>query len=588
MRGVADGVRSADSLPRRLAGLESLPLRPATARAVLGRHQPDLLFSTDAAPERLEVDPGWVASQLRGGPFELDLIAASDWWRPAGVAQREAVERLWRHASAVAWTARNLAFHRGSGDPRRIAWLGLLAPLGPWALAAVAPTRLAEWLAIGDLAARRRWEREHLGEELGWIGRSLALRWRLPRLLVEAAWLLDEPEDIPADLDAAEGESLSILRHARAWVERSPFRLAPADGPTAAPASLEMRQWMAGLQAWLPAGLFDPDATLAEERACRALATQLADRRRRDTEAGRDRALLERIARLLPGDDAAAWVTSGSSVESDELACAASAVAGLLEENQRLAAALRHAVRAARPRRAEDDRRERQGLLDALAEFAAGAGHELNNPLAVVMGRAQLLMSRFPDDPEAQRSLRTIIAQAQRAHRMLRDLMYVARPSPDRLRLCQPEDVVRRGVDDLRPEAEARRLRLSYSAATPAAAALCDPDQLRHVVEILIRNAIDASPAESSIVVETERAADQLELRVADQGPGLDPDEARLVLLPFYSGRHAGRGLGLGLPRIARYLESIGGHLDWSTCPTGGTVFRVRLPLARELPRAAS
>ena len=63
-----------------------------------------------------------------------------------------------------------------------------------------------------------------------------------------------------------------------------------------------------------------------------------------------------------------------------------------------------------------------------IAEFAAGAGHELNNPLAVILGRAQLLMARQAD-PDAVRSLKAIIAQAQRAHRILRDLMYV-RPPP--------------------------------------------------------------------------------------------------------------------------------------------------------------
>ena len=65
--------------------------------------------------------------------------------------------------------------------------------------------------------------------------------------------------------------------------------------------------------------------------------------------------------------------------------------------------------------------------LDALSEFAAGAGHELNNPLAVVVGRAQLLLART-DDVETARSLRIMINQAGRAHRILRDLMFVGRP----------------------------------------------------------------------------------------------------------------------------------------------------------------
>jgi signal transduction histidine kinase len=590
VRDEVGDARSANPLSRRLASLEGLPIRPATARAVLAQFDPRLKLEPSSSPERLDADPGWVARLLSASNAELDRIAAAPWWHNPHAEQREAIERLWRYAAAIAWTARNLAFHRGSGDPRRIAWFGLLAPLGPWVLAAAAPECLPEWLNLHDPIARHRWERDQLGEELGWIGRTAALRWKLPRLLIEAAWLLDEPDDFPIDLEPADAEALDLLRHARAWVERTPFRLhANPDEPAPVSTSIEMRQWMAGLQAWLPSSLFDPKATAAEERVCQSLARHLATIHRRDHLEQSLHDLIRRLAELRPGDPPADWPVPDSALASaDPTHAALAAVGELLAENQRLAATLRHAVRAARPRRAEHERRERQELLDALAEFAAGAGHELNNPLAVIVGRAQLLIHRLSHDPEAQRSLRTIIAQAQRAHRMLRDLMYVARPTPDRLRLCQPEEIIRRGVDDLRPEADARRIRLDYLPASPAQAALCDPDQLRHLVEILLRNAIDASPSDAAILIETERQADQLLLRVADQGPGLDPDEARHVLLPFYSGRHAGRGLGLGLPRIARYLDSIGGRLDWSARPGGGTVFRVHLPLAKELPRAAS
>ena len=102
-------------------------------------------------------------------------------------------------------------------------------------------------------------------------------------------------------------------------------------------------------------------------------------------------------------------------------------------------------------RTAEEEPRLRQAKLAALAEFAAGAGHELNNPLAVIVGRAQLLLAQ-EDDPAAARSFRAILAQAQRAHRILRDLMYVARPPEPRPRFCQPEEIVR----SLSPRREGR------------------------------------------------------------------------------------------------------------------------------------
>ena len=135
----------------------------------------------------------------------------------------------------------------------------------------------------------------------------------------------------------------------------------------------------------------------------------------------------------------------------------------------------------------------RRLMLDALAEFAAGAGHELNNPLAVIVGRAQLLLAREEDDPDAIRSLRAIIAQAQRAARILRDLMYVARPPEPRPRPCQPEEIVRACLRDLQGEAEARGVRIVAESREPGLRVWADPEPLRQIADILARNALEAS-----------------------------------------------------------------------------------------------
>ena len=100
--------------------------------------------------------------------------------------------------------------------------------------------------------------------------------------------------------------------------------------------------------------------------------------------------------------------------------------------------------------------------LDALGEFAGGAGHELNNPLAVIVGRAQLLLART-EDPEMMRSLGIILNQAGRAHRILRDLMFVARPPAPRPRPCRPAELLRACLRDLEEECAARGIRLAIA-----------------------------------------------------------------------------------------------------------------------------
>jgi signal transduction histidine kinase len=225
-----------------------------------------------------------------------------------------------------------------------------------------------------------------------------------------------------------------------------------------------------------------------------------------------------------------------------------------------------------------EEERLREQKLEALGEFAGGSGHELNNPLAVIVGRAQLLLART-DHPETMRSLRIILSQAGRAHRILRDLMFVARPPAPRLRTCRPADLLRACLRDLQEECAARGIRLCGEIDESTHTGSVDPDALRHLAEILIRNAIQATPAGGKVLVRSSVQGDELTWFFIDSGKGITLQEATHLFDPFYCGRQAGRGLGLGLPRAARIVAQAGGRLHWSSHPGQGSVFQVNLPL---------
>ncbi len=225
-----------------------------------------------------------------------------------------------------------------------------------------------------------------------------------------------------------------------------------------------------------------------------------------------------------------------------------------------------------------EDERLRIGKMEALGEFAAGAGHELNNPLAVIVGRAQLLLARS-EDPDVARSLRIILGQAQRAHRILRDLMFVARPPAPRPCACKPPELLGAIVAEFQPDCLARGVRLIAEVDDSPAIAWGDPDVLRHLATILLRNALQAASPGGRIVVRSTQRGDELTWSIADNGKGLRAEEAEHLFDPFYCGRKAGRGLGLGLPRAARIVEQAGGRIRWSSGPGPETVFQVNLPV---------
>lgn len=211
-------------------------------------------------------------------------------------------------------------------------------------------------------------------------------------------------------------------------------------------------------------------------------------------------------------------------------------------------------------------------LLTAFAEFAAGAGHEINNPLATIAGRAELL-ARGESDPARRRELAAIQAQAKRIHAMIVDLMTFARPPAAQTETVDPVAVTRGRLPHWEAAAGDKGLRIEF-AAEACPPVRIDPAQLGTVLDALLDNALAWSPAGGTIAVRCVPGAIEIE----DSGPGWPPEARGLLFFPFFSGKSAGRGLGTGLSKAWRLLHEQGGNLLLERTPTGRTVARVALP----------
>ena len=555
-------------LRRRLDGLTGLPIRPSTARALL-----DALDRAEGIPvvlpQAAAIDPACALARLRSArPIEpAAILAESRWW----TAEEGAVaETLWRHGVAARLAARRQAIEQSHADVEIRGDVALLHQLGAWALAAVEPRALAAWRGLASPEGRRAWEHRHLGGSLAALGRDLAGRWGCVPALVDAAWL---HADDGLDGCASDPIALADARRAWSWAERTPWALRPRGSP---PESSEPRARLLVAEVQLAAvGRFvEPDATPREEAVTRSHA-RLWARHARLVEAERSAASL--LAEMSASK--VCWRADKAEAPAGPKVAAARAWVTLVADRDRLNEQLDLAVEAHRRGVETRDLDLRRAKLDALAEFAAGAGHELNNPLAVIQGRAQLLLAKA--DPDAARNLRAIIAQVQRSSRFLRDLMYVARPPTTRERLCSPSQVLRACIRDLRDEAEARGVRLDLRLADLDEPILADADALRHAAEVLARNALDASPRGGVVrlVAAADPASGTLRWTISDDGEGLSNRDGAHLFDPFYSGRQAGRGLGMGLPRVSRGLALAGGELAWRSVPGRGTIFAMDLPI---------
>jgi two-component system NtrC family sensor kinase len=228
--------------------------------------------------------------------------------------------------------------------------------------------------------------------------------------------------------------------------------------------------------------------------------------------------------------------------------------------------------------RADIGTRVRDAKLASLAEFAAGASHEINNPIAVIRGHAQLLLNR-EDDPVRRGQLEAIVRQTRRVHDLLQGTLQFARPPRPQPTAVPLNDWLISAIADMEPDADARGVTLIFTCPTAFAEwSRFDPIQIRQALDHLVCNAIEAVPNGGWVRVRLERWGDSTAVSVEDCGPGPSPEAIEHLFDPFYSGRTAGRGRGLGLAIAWRLARLNGCDVRYDPAPGGPTRFVLILP----------
>ncbi|MBL8825501.1 MAG: HAMP domain-containing histidine kinase [Planctomycetaceae bacterium] len=232
-----------------------------------------------------------------------------------------------------------------------------------------------------------------------------------------------------------------------------------------------------------------------------------------------------------------------------------------------------------------------QEKLAALAEFAAGAGHEINNPLSVIVGRAQILL-RNEKHPDRRRDLAIIAAQAMRIHEMIADLMLFARPPEPQRAEHDLTALVRRAISELNPRAELQATTVELSPKSQPVSAAVDATQTTVAVRAIVDNALEAlghaGRIELSVTSLTKGRVPCGQIVVHDDGPGISEAVRRHLFDPFFSGRQAGRGLGNGLAKAWRIVNLHGGTITVDSVVGRGSTFTITLPISAKHSLLAS
>ena len=223
------------------------------------------------------------------------------------------------------------------------------------------------------------------------------------------------------------------------------------------------------------------------------------------------------------------------------------------------------------------------GRLVSLGEITASMAHEFNNPLGIVMGFAQDLLSETdPSSPQYQ-SLKIIDEETKRCQRIIQELLEFARPRSTELTLTDIKETVGKTLNLITNHLYKQKIEAATLVDENLPKISADPQQLEQVLVNLYLNAIGAMPEGGKLIVEANTepvdGTDRMVvITVADTGFGIEKNDLPKIFQPFFTAKK-GRGLGLGLPICQRIVKNHGGRIDVESQPGHGTTFKLYLPV---------
>jgi len=221
----------------------------------------------------------------------------------------------------------------------------------------------------------------------------------------------------------------------------------------------------------------------------------------------------------------------------------------------------------------------RATALDALAEMAAGIAHELNNPLSVISGRAQLL-AEAETDPKKKQSLKQIHENASEASAIVEELMSFAEPPRPRPAQTDIKKMLDEAIQLASQKAGVENIDVQVQAAEDVKNVFVDSGQIVSAMANVICNSLESYTDEIGPITITADAEgdERVRLKISDQGCGMDAETVRKATQPFFSARPAGRKRGMGLAYATRLIQLNKGTLQITSQPNSGTTVTISLP----------
>jgi two-component system NtrC family sensor kinase len=261
----------------------------------------------------------------------------------------------------------------------------------------------------------------------------------------------------------------------------------------------------------------------------------------------------------------------------------ASKIARDITERKRVESALRQSEEKLREHAQElEQQLIMSGRLVSLGEVTASMAHEFNNPLGIIMGFVEDMLSGMdPADPN-YRALQIIDEESKRCRQIVKDLMEYARPRSIEFCSTSISDAIDKTLQLVANRLYKQNVAVERRLKPELPRIQADAQQLEQVLVNLYLNAIDAMPEGGKLIVEAELAqsgdtAPMVVITVADTGFGIAETDLPKIFQPFFTAKKR-RGMGLGLPICQRIINNHGGKIVVESVPGAGSTFKIYLP----------
>lgn len=231
-----------------------------------------------------------------------------------------------------------------------------------------------------------------------------------------------------------------------------------------------------------------------------------------------------------------------------------------------------------RVKKLEKELREKENLV-LIGEVVSSIAHSLSNPLNIISGTADYLLLDKKSSDEGYEDLKTIVDEATRITRSIRQLLNFSRPLKTIKHPVNINDTIEEVMSRLKFSTGKKKITFKKNLNREIPDVNCDPAQIQETISNLLTNAIQAINDKGDIKVKTSSRNETVEIEISDTGSGIPKENINKIFEPFFSSKEYGKGTGLGLSIARRIMKEHNGDICVKSIRGKGTTFILKLPV---------